>query len=95
MNRVLGSLDPAFALRTKILGYYNERSYGAILVMVIAFIGKQNPRSFKSKSFEKLLTRIWKMGHCRRKNWLEIQGRVLPIMLLATCGVAMEAQDEV
>ena len=51
MNRVLGSLDHAFALRTKILGYYNERSYGAILVMVIAFIGRLNPRSFKSKSF--------------------------------------------
>ena len=63
MNRVLGSLDPAFALRTKILGYYNERSYGAILVMVIAFIGRLNPRSFKSKSFGRLLIRIWNMEH--------------------------------
>ena len=62
MNCVLGSLDPAFALRTKILGYYNERSYGAILVMVIAFIGRLNPRSFKSKSFGKLLTPIWPEG---------------------------------
>ena len=63
MNRVLGSLDPAFTLHTKILGYYNERSYGAILVMVIAFIGRLNPRSFKSKSFGRLLIRIWNMEH--------------------------------
>ena len=62
MNRVLGSLDPAFTLHTKILGYYNERSYGAILVMVIAFIGRLNPRSFNSKSFGKLLTPIWPEG---------------------------------
>ena len=33
------------------------------LVMVIAFIGRLNPRSFKSKSFGRLLIRIWNMEH--------------------------------